>query len=385
MRELVVTPTRQGARPVILHVLHRMGIGGAEVLADRMVRNMSDRFDFVVACFDEVGTLGERLKKDGVRVVDLQRGAGLDRRCIRRLRALFTDARVDLVHAHQYTPFFYSVAARGIFGRVPLVFTEHGRHFPDERRWKRVVFNRTMARSNDRIIGVGESVKRALVTNEGFPDSRVGVIYNGVPVFNNVDKPVDHVAVRQELDMPPDAHVIVQVARLDYLKDHLTAARAFGQLVNRVPNVYWLIVGDGPERRSLTTEIKALNCESLVRLVGERDDVPRLLRASDVMLLSSISEGIPLTLIEGMLAELPVVSTAVGGVPEIVVENQHGFLVQSGDAIAIGQKLECLVKSAKIRKEMGLCARERAQMMFDEDSMHGQYAALYLDALGLDT
>ena len=368
-------------RPVVLQVLHRMGIGGAEVLVDRMVRNMSDRYSFVIACLDEVGTLGEGLISQGVQVVNLRRGAGLDRACIKGLRAVVNDANVALIHAHQYTPFFYSIAARGLFGRVPLVFTEHGRHFPDTKRWKRVVFNRLMARKSDRIVGVGDAVKNALIVNEGFADSQVKVIYNGIPIAHVTETRADRAVVRRELGIPQDAQVIVQVARLDYLKDHKTAALAFSQLADRIPNVYWLVVGDGPKRAEITNQIKALNCNNRILLVGERNDVPRLLHASDIMLLSSISEGIPLTLIEGMLAELPIVSTEVGGVGEVVIAGQHGFLVESGNAKAMGERLEQLVGSRHLQREMGTAARIRARSTFDEDSMHSEYDAVYQDSL----
>ena len=364
-------------RPVVLHVLHRMGIGGAEVLVDQMVRNMADRYSFIVACLDEVGTLGESLLHDGVRVADLGRASGIDRGCIKRLHKLVADASVNLVHAHQYTPFFYSVAARGLVGRVPIVFTEHGRHFPDKPRWKRVLFNRLTTRKCDQIVGVGDAVKIALVKNEGFREPQVKVIYNGVAAEGIEETRVDRAGVRRELRIPQDAQIIIHVARLDYLKDHRTAVRAFARVAKNVPNVFMIIVGNGPEQAGITEEIQSLDCENRIRMIGERQDVPRLLKASDVMLLSSISEGIPLTIIEGMLAGLPVVSTAVGGVPELIEDRQQGFLVPLGEVQLMSCRLEQLLRSSSLRQEMGVAARWRAQNVFDERTMHCQYDALY--------
>ncbi|MEO2045794.1 MAG: glycosyltransferase [Pirellulales bacterium] len=367
-------------RPVILQVLHRMGVGGAEVLVDRMVRNMSDRFQFVIACLDEVGTLGEGLRTDGVQVVDLKRGPGLDLQCARRLGQLANKIGADLIHCHQYTPYFYGVTARGIFGRLPIVFTEHGRHHPDQRKWKRVLFNRIADRSSDRVIGVGEAVKRALVANEGFHEKRVGVIYNGVPLAPIMEATADREGVRREFDVPQNGKIIIQVARLDYLKDHITAVRAVRELTTSDALVYWLVVGDGPERAAIEREIQTLGVEN-VRLAGERSDVPRLLRASDVMLLSSISEGIPLTLIEGMAAELPIVSTSVGGVCEVVQTEKHGCLVPASEPSRMSEQLKRVLVTPGLATQFGQAGRERAIQMFDEKKMHQHYRELYDDAV----
>jgi glycosyltransferase involved in cell wall biosynthesis len=341
-----------------------------------MVRDMSNRFQFVIACLDEVGTLGKGLRTDGVQVVDLKRGPGLDMRCARQLRRLAKEVGADLLHCHQYTPYFYSVAARGVFGRLPIVFTEHGRHHPDNRKWKRVLFNRITRRSSDRVIGVGQSVRQALITNEGFPKKHVSVIYNGVQLGPIMDATVDRDGVRREFDIPPDGKIIIQVARLDYLKDHITAVHAIGDLTSRIP-AYWLVVGDGPERKAIEREIGSVGCAGYIRLAGERADVPRLLRASDVLLLSSVSEGVPLTLIEGMLAKLPIVSTSVGGVPEVMHNGKHGFLVPANSPKKMGEQLERILTSPDLAREFGEAAQRRAMSMFNEDQMHEKYDDLY--------
>lgn len=367
-------------RPLVLHVLHSMAVGGAEVLVDRIVRQMSDKFRFAIACLDSIGSLGDRLKADDVPVIDLGRKPGVDVRCIRRLRRHIHQLSAAVVHAHQYTPYFYSVASRFPFSQVPIIFTEHGRHHPDTRKTKRVVFNRLTSRHRDRIVGVGHAVKQALVANEGFPERAVSVIYNGVPTRTD-EETAEVATIRRDFELPEDAFVIVQVARLDYLKDHLTAAKAFLAVARNVPNVYWLVVGAGPKRHQLEEFLTGTPYAKQVRFTGERSDVARILRASDLMLLSSISEGIPLTLIEGMLAQLPIVSTNVGGVSEVIRDGVDGLLAPAESSTELANSIEELIRDKPRREGLAASGYSRASQEFTESKMHEQYARLY-DELG---
>src|SRR5690606_25637413 len=205
----------------ICQLLHGMTVGGAEILADRLARRLAGRFRFIFACLDAQGELGELLQRDGFPVHVLGRGAGLDWQCARRLRRLFRAERVDLVHCHQYTPFFYAMLSR-LGGRRPCVlFTEHGRFYPDYPRPKRILFNRLMLRRSDRAVAVGESVRQALISNEGLPPGRVDVIYNGIDLsrFEESNQSRSS-AMRAELELNDADFVVVQVARLDSIKDH---------------------------------------------------------------------------------------------------------------------------------------------------------------------
>src|SRR5438067_9821303 len=149
-------------KTTICQVLHGLWVGGAEVLAARLARQLGDRFRFVFVCLDELGTLGQELRAEGFPVEVLQRRAGLDWRCSLRLARFLRRERVDLVHAHQYTPFFYSLMARFLYRRPAVLFTEHGRHYPDYPRRKRMLANRFLLQRRDRVVGVGEAVRQAL-------------------------------------------------------------------------------------------------------------------------------------------------------------------------------------------------------------------------------
>jgi glycosyltransferase involved in cell wall biosynthesis len=368
-------------RPVVCQVLHTLQIGGAEVLAARLARRLQDRFRFVFACLDELGTLGAELRGEGFTVEVLGRKSGLDVGCVRRLASFARDQLADLLHAHQYTPFFYARAPGWMGRRPPVMFTEHGRFYPDLPNRKRMVFNRMFLRRIDRVVAVGESVKRALVNNEGIPAARIEVIYNGVRMDEYRADPADRLAVRAELGLAPSDRVAILVARLDYLKDHSTALRTAERVSRQIPGFRLLLAGEGPERPKIEAEIDKLGLADTVLMLGLRTDVRRLLTAADVFLLTSISEGIPVTLIEAMGAELPVVATAVGGVAEVVLPGQTGILASSGDDAALAAGLVRVFEDQDSARRMGVAGRLRAIDIFSEEEMHEGYAAAYGELL----
>jgi L-malate glycosyltransferase len=366
-----------GGRVTVCQVLHSLSVGGAEVLAARIARDLSDRFRFVFACLDGLGTLGEELRRDGFPVEVLDRRAGFDRRCARRLAVWFRQEQVATVHAHQYTPFFYCLASGILRRRPPILFTEHGRWFPDYPRRKRMMFNRLFLKRTDRVVAVGEHVRQALINNEGIPANRVEVVYNGVDVDRFGSNAHLRDEVRRELSLADGDFVVLHVARLDALKDHRTAVRALAEALKHAPSCVLLLAGEGPEEGAICEEIDRCGVGERVRLLGLRRDVPRLLAAADVFLLTSISEGIPVTFIEAMAARLPIVSTRVGGVGEVVVDGETGRLTDSGDAAGLAAALVDLSRSPETRTAMGIAGRRRAEAMFTQSQMTASYAAMY--------
>jgi sugar transferase (PEP-CTERM/EpsH1 system associated) len=381
-------PRAAQSAPTICQVLHGLEIGGAEVLAARLARRLGRSFRFRFVCLDEVGTLGRALADEEFGVWLLNRKSGLDAGCAWRLARLVSRERVDLLHVHQYTPFVYAMLARLVGRRRPVMFTEHGRFHPDYRRPKRVAFNRLMLRSTDRVVAVGEAVRQALVANEGIPRDRIEVIYNGIDLETFESRGDDGAAVhdvrsavRREIGAGPHEFLVLQVARLDYLKDYPTAVRTIARLADASPTVKLAIVGEGPERQRIESEIRRCGVEGRVRLLGRRQDVPRLLAAADALLLTSISEGIPLTVIEAMAAGLPVVSTDVGGVPEIVEEGATGLLVPSANDEQLAERLLRLARDPGLCRDLGARGRARARQQFSEEQMHSAYVRLYEEML----
>jgi glycosyltransferase involved in cell wall biosynthesis len=358
-------------------MLQTANLGGAELLAVRIVQALRGRFQFVVACFEENGPILDRFGQAGAAVWPYPKARGLDTRLLKGLRRFLGSQRVILIHAHQCGPFLYAGLARLPSTRPPILLTEHGRQHPDMVKTTRRIANRLLLRRADRLIAVGSQVRRALIDNENFPPGRVGVIYNGIDLaaFDAARSARD--ATRAELRLRPSTFVLIVCARLDPIKDHATTLQAFRWLLLRVPDARLLIVGDGPERDAIDSIVRQLDLDDAVIQLGHRNDVPRLLAASDAAILTSLSEGIPLFLIEAMASSLPVVATSAGGIPEVVVHGRTGLLADVGDVNGLGNHLLELAQRPELRAAMGAAGRARAEAVFDESRMIAAYAAIY--------
>ena len=373
-------PTPADERPAVAHVLHRMQYAGAEVLAADLLRKLGDRFAFTVLCLDGRGELGEAMAAEGWDVVDLGRRPGVDLGVARRLGRELKRRRVDLVHAHQYTPFFYAGLGRLLTRTrgTPILFTEHGRHYPDPRKLKHVVANRALLGRQDRVTAVGHFVKRALVANEGIADARIEVIHNGIDVEAFTPKnDASRAEARRRLELADDTPVLMQVARFHPVKDHATAIRALGRLAEAGVAFTMVFVGDGETRGDMESLATACNVRNRCRFVGVRDDVRDLLPAADAFVLSSVSEGVSVTLLEAMATGLPVAATDVGGNGEVVAHRHTGLLSPRGDPDALAQHLALLLADPALRRDMGDAAVHRAHEHFTQSRMHARYAELY--------
>jgi glycosyltransferase involved in cell wall biosynthesis len=171
---------------------------------------------------------------------------------------------------------------------------------------------------------------------------------------------------------------LLTVGRLQAPKDPLTLVRALAELARPGEAV---IAGDGPDRPAVESEVRRLGLESVVRLAGERNDVEELLAAADLFVLSSRSEGLPLSILEAMAAGLPVVASSVGGVPELVVEGETGLLVPPGDPHALAAAIERLLDDSALRRRLGAAGRTRVSEHFDLASARRAHLDLYRTVL----
>jgi sugar transferase (PEP-CTERM/EpsH1 system associated) len=363
-----------------MHVLHTLRRAGAEMLVYDMIRARRNEFDFVVVALDDGGDLRPLLRRMHVPVHILERRPGWDWACARRIARLAKRHDVQVIHAHQYTPLTYSCMARlvGAWSRR-IVFTEHGRRYPDQRRFKRIVSNRLwIRRLVHRSTAVGEAVRQALAENEAFKLRRIEVIHNGIDP-DQWPMPDDQYRsdVRRSLGIDENQPVILQVGTLRPVKDHLTAILSLAHLGESGCRPLLLLAGDGPMRNQIELEVHRYGLAKQVRFLGARDDVADLWQAADVGLLTSLSEGISVALLEAMACGRPVVATDVGGNPEIVIDEQTGLLAPRGDAPALAAALHRLLSDETLRKQFGQAGRTRVEQHFSQQQMHDRYMAIY--------
>jgi len=370
--------------PRVLQVVLGLNPGGTERLVVELVKRLNDEVPMMVCCLDDAGAWAREVEAIGVSVMALNRGPGFQPSLGRGVADAMKRHGATIIHAHHYSPFVYSALARCRRPATRIVFTEHGRLSDAKPSGKRRAANTLLSRFPSQVFTVSEDLKRHLVA-EGFPSKQVDVIYNGIDV-GSLPAPAARVAVRRRLDLDDDAIVAGTIARLDPVKDLRTliqavaAANASGHQRSGTRLVL-CIIGDGAEREGLEKATDELGARSLVRFLGHCDDAREWLAGCDIYVNSSISEGISLTILEGMAAGLPVVATRVGGTPEIVNES-CARLVPARDPDALASALTELSAVPTLRQTLGAAGRMRVETRFTLDRMVGEYRSVYFGERG---
>src|SRR5688572_432006 len=284
-------------------VLHLMQVAGAEVLVAETIRRLGPRIDPVVLCLDGLGQLGEQIQAEGVPVIVYGRGSGRDLGVARRMARDLRTRSTEIVHAHQYGPFFYgALAARLCRPRPKVIFTEHGRHYPDIVTGRRRLFNRlVLSRLVDRINAVCEFSARSLANLDGFDRCEIEVIPNGID-SPRYAPPANIAEARRGLGLDPCRKYVACVARFHRVKDHETLIRAFSTVATERPDVDLLLVGDGVLRNSHQALVDSLGLVDRVKFLGVRSDVANILQVVDVFAMTSLSEAASITILEAMAA-----------------------------------------------------------------------------------
>jgi glycosyltransferase involved in cell wall biosynthesis len=247
--------------------------------------------------------------------------------------------------------------------RIPvIVATVHNFMEPP---WARTIelAQRVFGKCLHRYIVVSNAVGRQLCESFHVPCQKVEVIHNSIPAAA-FDRPPD-TTLKTMLNRGTDRPIVLCVARLDAQKGHTYLLPA----VRNVPNAIFVLVGDGSERASLEAQAANIGVRDRVIFLGHRDDVAELLATCDLLVLPSLYEGLPLSVLEAMAAGKPVVATSVGGTPEAVLDGETGFLVPSRDPTALVRAIQRLLTDACLRRKMGMAGRRRVQRNFSPTQM----------------
>ena len=358
------------AKPLkILQVSQSMLTGGLErIIVEMVLRGPEYGFVSSVAALKQAGELAESIRLAGASFDFLGKRDGLDFRMVGRLAKLVKSRRIELIQAHNVGAGLYAGLA-GILTRRPVVNIRHGLSFGVESPW----LCRAAGWLCTRTVCVGRAVEDAARTNDFLPASRLQVIYNGVDPAEFRPDPAAGARVRRELGIPRDALLALAVGRLAPVKDYPGLLKAAAL----VPGLSLMIAGHGPSHGELARMVEELGLENRVRLLGTRDDVPRLLQAADVFVLSSLSEGISKAILEAMSTGLAVVATNVGGNPELVLQDRTGILVPARDPAALALALDFLARNPDAARKMGALGRETVLAKFQVASTFRAYAGLY--------
>jgi len=355
-----------------LFVITSMPVGGAQTLLVELVRRMDrSRFTAELCCLKELGPLGEVLAREVTTLSHVIRHK-YDVRVLRRLTGHLRETEIDaVVTVETGDAMFWGRLAARLAG-VPVICSAlHTSGYP--KRIERL--NRMLAPITDAFIAVAEPHGRYLVDEVGCPAHKVRVIPNGVDV-ERFHPRWPSKALGRELGLKPGAPVVGVVAALRPEKNHELFLETAARIRRQLPDARFVIVGDGPERANIERRMAELALDGAVHLLGTRNDVPEVLSLLDVFLLTSHMEANPVSLLEAMASEIPVVAPRVGSIPETVIDGKTGLLSEPGDAEGTTQNVLALLADRPRAEAMGRAGREEVISRWSVERMVEGYEEL---------
>jgi glycosyltransferase involved in cell wall biosynthesis len=356
-----------------LFMLTSMPIGGAETLLVNLVRRMDrSRITPEIACLKSAGELGEVLANE----MPVHSGIikhKLDVAVLFRLQKLICERKIDAVVTVGCGDKMFWGRLAAWRANVPVILSAlHSTGWPDGVGR----LNRLLTPITDAFIGVARAHGEYLVERERFPAEKVHVISNGVDCDRFQPSPQERASARRELGIAENMPLVGIVAALRPEKNHELFLRAAALVQRRLPEVRFVVVGDGPERGRCEQWARELGIGECVYFLGSRSDVPRWLSALDLFALTSHNEANPVSILEAMACGIPVVAPRVGSIAESVAEEKTGYLVEPGDEFQQASRWLNLLQDPTLARQMGIAGRRAVMNSWSLDRMVRGYEAL---------
>jgi glycosyltransferase involved in cell wall biosynthesis len=363
----------------ILMLNETSGPGGAETVIYNIASNLDrDSFNPRVVLF-RPGWFQDFLTEKGITVDIIKSRRSWDVSFITKLAGYCRQHKIDLIHAHLPGGNLYGSVVGKVLG-LPVICTLHNEFIMpgsvENFSGAKMFIIRNLA---SRMVIVAEYMRADYLHKGKIPSKKMVLIYNGVsPQKNESSFDLDN--FKRQIDFRAGDILIANIANLRPPKGHLILIEAAARVLREIHRAKFLLIGeegDGKIKSAIIDRVNALGIADRVKLLGFRKDVSQVLRHVDIFLLSSISEGLPVSVVEAMRAGLPVIATTVGGLPEVVKDSESGFLVKPGDPESLAEKISVLCKDDSQRRQMGQKGSVIASQYFSLDIMIKKYQDLY--------
>ena len=357
----------------VLQIIDTLALGGAERVAVNIANALSERGAKSFLCATRDGGPLEKELNDEVALLKLERKSTFDISAVFRLQRFISDNQISIIHAHS-SSLFIAAIVRILTPGVKLIWHDH---YGNQHAVLRNPLPYRMAlRFADKVIAVNRMLKDWIVDCCRVSEDRVRYIPN-FAVLNQAQNASAAVA----LNLPGiKGHRVVAVANLRRQKDHITLINAFSNVVARDADAHLLLIGDTPDKE-LLDEVRTLiaqkDLEEKISILGSREDVGAILAQCDIGVISSVSEGLPLALLEYGFAGLAVVSTDIGECREVIADGEVGRLVPSGNSDKLGGAIVELLESPDLREQLGRKFQGHVQRKYSEDAFMKRLAEVY--------
>ena len=359
-------------RQLIVHLIYQLDIGGLERVMLNCIAKMQPTkpYRHVIVSLTDANNFSQDTLSEPVEVYSLHKKPGSDLSIHGKLFKLLRKLKPAVLHTYNLATIEYHPIARlaGVKGHI---HAEHGRDINDPQglNKKHNLLRRLMAPFLQFYVAVSEDLSNWLQTEVGISKRKVKLIHNGIntEVFNVTKQPSE--ALRLSI-----------IARLSPIKNHRNLIEAFKLLreeigLSKLPKLN--IIGDGPLRTELEELVDSYQLNTVICFLGARDDIAQLLSQTDIFVLSSIAEGIPMTILEAMSSSTPIIATDVGGIGEVVTTGVEGELVESENPLALAQAIKLYIENPDRIENQAIAARKRIVEQFSEESMVEQYSRYY--------
>lgn len=364
----------------IAMMLESDGPGGAEMMVFRLSEELRERGHTIVPVgpANGIGWLGDLFRGAGVSPQVFRIRGPVDPACLQGLVRLLREQQIDAVHSHEFTMAVYGAAASRLLG-LPQVITMHGSMRTCSALRRRVALRWAM-RNSDHTVMVSRATSRQFAADLGLDEARFTVVPNGVPVHGG-----NATHVRAEFGVRPDDCVLLAVGTLEPRKGHRVLLEALARLVSRGLSTPWklIIAGGrgGDQHEALLQFVEEEGLDDRVRIVTNRNDIPDLLALADIFVMPSLWEGLPMALLEAMIAGKAIIASAAFGIPEAIVDGRDGLLVTPGDIGSLSEALRNLLTDPARRAVLGAAAAARGRQEFTVQVMAERYESLFASTL----
>jgi glycosyltransferase involved in cell wall biosynthesis len=364
----------------ILHIISSGGMYGAEAVILNMSRTLNDSsHSSILGVF--ANSVNPNLQLHEVAVAQgidshlISCAGQIDRTVPASIRALAARTNADIVHAHGYKADIYSYFALRQ-SAVPLVSTCHTWYDNDLTVSLYGRADRFVLRSYAAVVAVSEEVRQRLL-KAGVRDEKIHIIRNGIDLrpFDNAPPSLGDISSQNRFP------TVGLVGRLATEKGVDIFLRAAARVLIELPSAKFVVVGDGPDREQLELLIEEMQIRDNVSLLGRRDDMPSVYASLDIMVSASRQEGLPIAILEGMASSLPIIATAVGAVPTVVLDGRTGVLVPSEDIEALASQIVKLLPDQTRRQHLGDAAKKLVEEEFSAQRMTADYLRVYEQAI----